>query len=31
VTGPDDLLLVTGSLYLAGDLRPLIQQRLAAT
>ena len=27
-TGADDLLLVTGSLYLAGDLRPVIQQEL---
>ncbi len=27
--GPDDLLLITGSLYLAGDLRPVIQQTLA--
>ncbi|HUW56491.1 MAG TPA: folylpolyglutamate synthase/dihydrofolate synthase family protein [Planctomycetota bacterium] len=25
-THPEDLLLVTGSLYLAGDLRPVIQQ-----
>jgi len=29
VTGPEDLLLVTGSLYLAGDLRPVIQKALA--
>jgi len=28
-TGSDDLLLVTGSLYLAGDLRPHIQRELA--
>jgi dihydrofolate synthase/folylpolyglutamate synthase len=28
-TGPDDLLLITGSLYLAGDLRLVIQQTLA--
>lgn len=28
-TGPDDLLLVTGSLYLAGDLRPIIIETLA--
>ena len=28
-TGKDDLLLITGSLYLAGDLRPMILQTLA--
>jgi dihydrofolate synthase / folylpolyglutamate synthase len=28
-TGPDDVIFITGSLYLAGDLRPFLRERCA--